>query len=138
MKNFEFRKVTVAVPTAADEKNITLTASTQFIAPDVEVVMFISDINLLVQDGTAILSVDDGTNILPLESPRGYNVRANQLVTRAERKPGGIRENSTLPIRVAVATDPARLICLTPLRRNRLNRPATTAGTATGTGINLD
>jgi len=138
MQNFDLRKITVAVPQAANPDNITLTASAEFIAPDVVAVLFISDVNLLVQDGTAILSVNDGVNTLPLESPRGYNVRANQIVTRAERKHGGIRENTTVPIKVAVATDPARLVCLTPLRANRLNRPATTAGTATGTGINLD
>ena len=138
MDNFDYRKVNVAVPTAADPDNITLTSETAFINVDTEAVLFIGDINNLVQDGTAILSVDDGKNILPLESPRGYNVRANQLVKRAENKPGGIRENATLAIKVAVATDPARLICLTPLRRNFVNRPATTAGTATGTGINLD
>ena len=133
-----FVKINVTVPNAPNVANITLAANSPFIDVNTEAVLFVSDITDLVQDGTAILSISDGVSILPLESPRGYNVRANQLVNCAEKKCGGLKENNTLPIRVVIATDPARFVCLTPLKRNNINRPATTAGTATGTGINLD
>lgn len=131
-------KVSVAVPTAADTANITLTSVQPFIDAKTEAVLFISDINSLLQDEYAILSIDDGENILPFEDKRGYNIRADRLVTRASNMPGGIPSNSTMAVHVVIATDPARIICLTPLRRSAANRPATTAGTATGTGINLD
>jgi len=131
-------KISVTVPTALDIDNITLAGTQAWIAPKAETLLFISDVNNLVQDAEAILSVTDGVNVLPLESPRGYNIRADQLVQRAMRMPGGLVDNSTMVIKVRVATDPARVISFTPLRRSAANRPATTAGTATGTGINLD
>ena len=134
----EFFKVSVVAPTAADTANITLTGTQTFIAPLTEALLYISNVNNLVQDEQAIISVSDGTSVVPLESPRGYNVRADQLVSRASNMPGGLPANSIMVIKVKIATDPARAVCLTPLRRSNSNRPATTAGTATGTGINLD
>ena len=131
-------KVSVQVPIAADTANITLTGTQPFINAKTEAVLFVSDINNLLQDEQAILSVNDSVNTLPLEDRRGYNIRADRLVSRASNMPGGLPGNSTIAIRILVATDPARLVCLTPLRRSSSVRPATTAGTATGTGINLD
>ena len=131
-------KVTVTVPTAVNTTNIILTTTQAFIQAKTEAILFIGDINSLVSDEQAILSVYDGVNILPLEDCNGYNVRADRLVKRAVNMKGGLACNSTLAIKVAIATDPARIIELTPLRRSSANRPATTAGTATGTGINLD
>lgn len=131
-------KVSVTVPAAAATDNITLTSTQEFIDAKTEAILYISDINSLLQDEYAIISIDDGENILPFEDKRGYNIRADRLVSRASNMPGGLPGNSTMAVKIVVGTDPARIICLTPMRRSAANRPATTAGTATGTGINLD
>lgn len=128
----------VVVPEVANTANITLTGTQPFINAGTEVILSISDINNLLQDEQAILSVTDGVNVVPLEDKHGYNIRADRLVSRAYNMPGGLPRNSSICIKVRVATDPARLVCFTPLRRSSAQRPATTAGTATGTGINLD
>lgn len=136
--NNNLPRVSVTVPTAADTANITLTTTQTFIAPKTEVILNISDISNLMQDAEAIISIEDSTNTLPFQDKRGFNVRADRIVSRAMNMPGGLPDNTTMALRVLIATDPARVVCLTPLRRSAAVRPATTAGTATGTGINLD
>lgn len=135
---YPIKKISVTVPTAASTTNVTLNATAPFISTSAEgeFVLLIGSVNNLVQDSTATVSVNDTVSTLPLEDERGYNVRADRIVKRAEHTPGGVTDNPIVGIKCAIATDPARIVVLTPLRRSGFTGQANTAGSATGTGIN--
>lgn len=138
---YPIKKIEVTVPTAASTTGgVTMTSISPFISTSAEgeFVLLISNVNSLVQDTTATLSVGDSVSVLPLEDARGYNVRADRIVKRAERMPGGVSDNPVVGVKCAIATDPARIVVLTPLRRSGFTGLAATAGTATGDGINKD
>jgi hypothetical protein len=132
------KKINAVVPAAPSLTNVILTTALPFIVTtDKQLFLLeISDVNKLVQDQTATISVNDTVNMLPLVDPRGYNIRADRITKRAERMCGGIADNPIVVIKCAVATDPARIIDLTPLRRSGYDGQANTAGTVNGTGIN--